>query len=162
MIHYFDDRHHWCILFLDRTAVERIFNFQTRIGQNSGSPKYWFRRQLSQLSDGLINGSKWLVINELRQSETQPVAKTIFLAYHTFLYKTGSWWNFTMTSPETSHTKNVTNGLSFLLVTHTTHFDIRFGRYGILKSCFSSEHVMDRLDSSCSVWFLGRKMGETC
>jgi hypothetical protein len=33
--------------------------------------------------------------------------------------------------------KNVTNKLIFLLVTHTTRFDIRFGRYGILKSCFS-------------------------
>jgi hypothetical protein len=35
--------------------------------------------------------------------------------------------------PETSYTKNVTNELSFLLVTHTTCFNIRFGRYNILK-----------------------------
>jgi hypothetical protein len=67
-----------------------------------------------------------------------------------------------MTSPETSHTKNVANELSFPLVTHMTHFDIWFGRYSILKSCFSSEHVMNRLDCSCSVRFLGHKMGETC
>jgi hypothetical protein len=124
-------------------------NFQTRIGRNSRSPEYHFGRQLSQLSDGPINDAKWIAICELRQPETRSVAKTSF------------WQKFAMTSPETSHTKNVTNELSFLLVTHTTHFDIRFGRYGISKSCFSSEHVMDRLDCSCSVWFLGHKMGET-
>jgi hypothetical protein len=67
-----------------------------------------------------------------------------------------------MTSPETSQMKNVANELSFPLVTHMTHFDIRFGRYGILKTCFSSRHIMDRLDCSCSVRFLGRKVGETC
>jgi hypothetical protein len=67
-----------------------------------------------------------------------------------------------MSSPETSHTKNVANELSFPLVTHTTHFDIRFGRYGILNSCFSSGHVMDILDCSCSVRILGHMMGETC
>jgi hypothetical protein len=39
-----------------------------------------------------------------------------------------------MTSPETSYIKNVTNEFSFLLVTHTTYFDIRFGHYSILKS----------------------------
>jgi hypothetical protein len=54
------------------------------------------------------------------------------------MYKTGFWQNFAMTSPETSYMKNVTNDLSFLLVTHTTHFDIWFGRYGTLNSCFSS------------------------
>jgi hypothetical protein len=67
-----------------------------------------------------------------------------------------------MTSRETSHKKNVANELSFPLVTHMTHFDIRFGRYGILNSCFSSGHVMDRLDCCCSVRFLGHVMGETC
>jgi hypothetical protein len=66
-----------------------------------------------------------------------------------------------MTSPETLHMKNVANELSFPLVTHTTHLDIRFGCYGILKSCFSSGHVMDRLDCSCSVRCLGHKMGDT-
>jgi hypothetical protein len=67
-----------------------------------------------------------------------------------------------MTSPETSHMKNVANELSVPLVTHMTHFDIRFGRYGILNSYFSSGHVMDRLDCSCSVRILGHKTGETC
>jgi hypothetical protein len=149
-------------MFLDRTATEQIFNFHTRIGWNSRSPEYRFGRQLSQISDGLINDSKRLVICELRQSETRSIAKTIFLADHTYLYKTGFWQKISTTSPETSHTKNVTNELSFLVVTHTTHFDIRFDCYGILKSYFSSRHVMDRLDCSCSVRFLGHKMGETC
>jgi hypothetical protein len=124
--------------------------------------EYHFRRQLSQLSDGPLNGSNRLAICELRQSETRPDAEITFLADHTFLYKIGSWWNFAMTSPKTSHMKNVANELSFPLVTHTTHFDIRFSRYSILNSCFSSGHVMDRLYCSCSVRFLGRKMGETC
>jgi hypothetical protein len=77
------------------------------------------------------------------------------------MYKTGFWQNFAMTSPETSYMKNVTNELSFLLVTHTTRFNIRFGRYGVLKSCFSSGQVMDRLDGKCFIRFLGHKMGET-
>jgi hypothetical protein len=110
---------------------KRIFNFQTRIGQNSGSPAYHFGRLLSQLSDGPLNVSNWLVICELRQSETRPDAEITFLADHTFLYKTGSWQNFAMTFPETSHTKNVTNELRFPLVTHMTDFDIRFGHYSI-------------------------------
>jgi hypothetical protein len=38
-----------------------------------------------------------------------------------------------MTYPETSYMKNVANALRFLLVTHMTRFDIRFGRYGALK-----------------------------
>jgi hypothetical protein len=67
-----------------------------------------------------------------------------------------------MTSQETSHMKKVTNELSFPLVTHMTRFGIRFSRYGILKSYSSSEHVLDRLDCSCSVSFLGHKIGETC
>jgi hypothetical protein len=77
------------ILFLDRTTVKRILNFQTRIGRNSGSPEYHFGMQLSQLSDGLINSSKWLVVNELWQSETQLIPKPIFLTDHAYLYKTG-------------------------------------------------------------------------
>jgi hypothetical protein len=67
-----------------------------------------------------------------------------------------------MTSPETLYTKNVTNELSFLLVTHTTHFDIWFGCYGALNFYFSSGQVMDILDSRFLVRFLGHKMGETC
>jgi hypothetical protein len=73
---------------LDRTAVERIFNFPSRISRNSGSPKYHFGQQLSQLSDGLSNGSKQLAICELRQSETRLVAESAFLADHTSLHKT--------------------------------------------------------------------------
>jgi hypothetical protein len=46
-----------------------------------------------------------------------------------------------MTSPETSYTKNVVNELKLLLVTHTICFNIWFGRYGILKSRFSSGHI---------------------
>jgi hypothetical protein len=46
-----------------------------------------------------------------------------------------------MTFPETSHTKNVANEISFPLVAHTTHFNKQFGRYGILKSCFSSGQI---------------------
>jgi hypothetical protein len=108
-----------------------------------------------------MNGSKWLAICELRQLETRPVAKTIFLSDHTYLYKTGFWQNFAMTFLETSHTKNVANELSFPLVTQMTHFDKRLGRYGILNSCFSSGHGLNRLDCSCSVRFLGCKMGNT-
>jgi hypothetical protein len=69
--------------------VEQIFNFQPQIGQNSGSPKYRFGIQLSQLSDGPLNRSNRLAICELRQLETRPVAETAFLADHTFLYKIG-------------------------------------------------------------------------
>jgi hypothetical protein len=67
-----------------------------------------------------------------------------------------------MTSPETSHTTNVANERSFTLVTHMTHFDIRFSCYGILKSCSSSRHIMDIMDCSCLVRFLGCKMSVTC
>jgi hypothetical protein len=66
-----------------------------------------------------------------------------------------------MTSQNLRIQKNVTNELSFLLVTHMTHFGIRFGSYGNLKLCFSSGHMMDRLKCKCSVRFLGRKMGES-
>jgi hypothetical protein len=149
----FDDQRHCWILLMDRSVTKRIFNFRFRIGQNSRSPKYRFRRQVSQLSDGQINGSNWLAICELWQSETQPVAETIFLIDHTYLYKAGFWWNFAMTSPKSSHMKNVTNELSFLLDTHTTHFGIRFGHYGNLKPCCSSGHMMDRLKCRCSVRF---------
>jgi hypothetical protein len=150
----FDDRRRRCwILLLDRSVAKQIFNFRSSIGWNFGSLKYRFGRQLSQLSDVLIKGSQRLAICELRQSETRPIAKTIFLADHTYLYKIGFWQNFAMTFPETSHTKNVANELSFLLVTHMTHFDIRFDCYGILKPCFRSGHVMDRLDCRCSVRF---------
>jgi hypothetical protein len=67
-----------------------------------------------------------------------------------------------MTTPETLHMRNVANELSFPLVTHMTHFGTRFDRYGLLKYCSSSEHIMDRLDCSCAVRFLGNRVGETC
>jgi hypothetical protein len=125
-------------LFLDRTVAERSSIFQSRICQNSGSPEYHFGRQPSQLSDGPLNDSKRLAICELRQSKTRLVAESVFLTDHTFLYMSGFWQNFAMISLETLYTKNFTNELSFLLATHTTRFDIRFGRYSILKFCFSS------------------------
>jgi hypothetical protein len=67
-----------------------------------------------------------------------------------------------MTSPDTLYTKNVDNELSFLLVTHTTCFDIQFGRYG-----FSIQvSVLDRFWTDwvyrCLTRFLGQKMSETC
>jgi hypothetical protein len=50
-----------------------------------------------------------------------------------------------MTSLETLYTKNVDNELRFLLVTHTTCFNIRFDRYEFLKSGFNTDQVLDRL-----------------
>jgi hypothetical protein len=50
-----------------------------------------------------------------------------------------------MTSLETLYMKNVDNEFRFLLVTHTTCFDIRFGCYGILNSGFSAGQILDRL-----------------
>jgi hypothetical protein len=41
--------------------------------------------------------------------------------------------------------KNVVNELRFLMVTHTTYFDIRVVRYGILKSGFNAGQILDRL-----------------
>jgi hypothetical protein len=58
--------------------------------------------------------------------------------------------------------KNVINELIFLLVTGTTHFDIRFGRYGILRSGSNSGQILDRLGHKCLIGFLGHKDGETC
>jgi hypothetical protein len=60
-----------------------------------------------------------------------------------------------MNSPETLYTKNVINELSFLLVTHTTCFDIRFGRYGFLKSGFSAGQILDRM----GIQLLGQVFG---
>jgi hypothetical protein len=45
----------------------------------------------SQISDGPLDGSERLAVCELRQPETRPVGESIFLADHTFLYKTGFW-----------------------------------------------------------------------
>jgi hypothetical protein len=67
-----------------------------------------------------------------------------------------------MISPENWYTKNVANELSFLLVTHTTRFDIQFGRYGILNSGSSSRQNLDRLGIRCLIRFFCHKMSETC
>jgi hypothetical protein len=58
--------------------------------------------------------------------------------------------------------KNVVNELSVLLVTHTTYFDIQFGRYSILKSDFSSGQILDSLGILCLIRFLVCEMSETC
>jgi hypothetical protein len=50
-----------------------------------------------------------------------------------------------MTSPETSYMKDVANELRFLLVTHTTCFNIRFGRYGFSQSDFRAREILDSL-----------------
>jgi hypothetical protein len=52
-------------------------------------------------------------------------------------------------------TKNVVNELRFLLVSHTTYFDTRFGHYGFLKSGFSSDNNLDRL----GIQLLGQAIG---
>jgi hypothetical protein len=50
-----------------------------------------------------------------------------------------------MTSLETLYMKSVIDELIFLLVTHMTCFDTRFGRYGFLNSDFSAGQILDRL-----------------
>jgi hypothetical protein len=127
---------------------------------NSGSPEYHFSGQLSQLSDGPLNGSKRLAICELQQSESWLVAESAFLG-RLFLQKSGFWWNFAMTSPEILYTKNFTNELNFLLVTHMSCFNIWFGRYSISKSGSSSGQILDRMVYRCFIRFLGHKMSET-
>jgi hypothetical protein len=67
-----------------------------------------------------------------------------------------------MASPETSYTKNVVNELSFLLITHMTYFDIRFGPYSIMNSGSISGQILDSLGHKCLIRFLGHKEGETC
>jgi hypothetical protein len=84
-----------------------------------------------------------------------------FWADLTFLCESGLWQNVAMTSPETLYMKNVINELIFLVVTHMTCFDIRFGRYRFLKSEFSVRQILDRLVYRCLVRFLGHKIGET-
>jgi hypothetical protein len=63
----------------------------------------------------------------------------------TFLYESGLWQNFAITTPETLYMKNVVNELIFLPVTHMTCFDIRFNRYEFLKSGFTAGQILDRL-----------------
>jgi hypothetical protein len=57
----------------------------------------------------------------------------------TFRHKSRFWWKFAITSPETLHMKNVIHKHSFPLVTHTSNFDTRFGRYRLLKSGWGDE-----------------------
>jgi hypothetical protein len=59
------------------------------------------------------------------------------------LYESGFWPKFTMTSPETLDMKNVVNKLSFP-DTHTTYFNIWFGRYEFLKSDLTTGWILDR------------------
>jgi hypothetical protein len=66
-----------------------------------------------------------------------------------------------MTSPKTSYMKNIANEHKFLLATHMTRFNIRFGRYSALNFYFSSGQAMDILDCMHLVRFLDHKMGET-
>jgi hypothetical protein len=56
---------------------------------------------------------------------------------------------------ETSYMKDVTNELSFLLVTHMTCFDRLFGRYRFLKSGFSAREILD----SMGIQVLGQVFG---
>jgi hypothetical protein len=51
-----------------------------------------------------------------------------------------------MTSPKTLYTNNAINEFSFPLVTRTTYFDTRFGRYGFFNSGYSAGQIVDRLD----------------
>jgi hypothetical protein len=60
-----------------------------------------------------------------------------------------------MTSPETSYMKDVANELRFFLVNHMTCFNIRFGRYGFLKSGFSARQILDNL----GIQMLGQDFG---
>jgi hypothetical protein len=70
--------------------------------------------------------------------------------------------DFAMTSLETSSMKIVANKLSFLLVTHTTYFDIRFGRYEILKTCSSSSRFWTHWVYRHLIRLLGHNEGENC
>jgi hypothetical protein len=50
-----------------------------------------------------------------------------------------------MTSPENLYKKNAIHKHTFPLVAHTTYFDTRFGHYGLLKSGYGAELILDRL-----------------
>jgi hypothetical protein len=52
-----------------------------------------------------------------------------------------------MTSLETLDTKNTNNEHSFPLVTYMAYFDRQFGRCRILKSGYSAEQILDRLNN---------------
>jgi hypothetical protein len=85
-----------------------------------------------------------------------------FWADWTFLYESGFLVKFCYDLPETLYMKNVINKLSFLPVTHTTCFDIRFDPYEFLKSDFHTDQVPDRLVIHVLDQVFGHKMSETC
>jgi hypothetical protein len=59
------------------------------------------------------------------------------------------------TSLETLYTKNADNKLSFPLVNHIAYFNTRFGRYGLLKSGYGADQVLDRL----GIQVIGQALG---
>jgi hypothetical protein len=67
-----------------------------------------------------------------------------------------------MTSLETLYTKNVFNELSFLLVTHMTCFDIRFGRYVFLNQVSVLDRFWTDWVHKYLIRFLGPKICKTC
>jgi hypothetical protein len=58
--------------------------------------------------------------------------------------------------------KNADNELSFPLVTHTAYFDTWFGRYGLLKSGYGADQVLDRLRIQVIGQVLGHKKCNSC
>jgi hypothetical protein len=64
----------------------------------------------------------------------------------TFWHKLGFWQNFAMTSPETLNKKFASNKLSFPLVTHTAYSDTQFDSFGLLKSGYGVDQILDKLD----------------
>jgi hypothetical protein len=66
-----------------------------------------------------------------------------------------------MTTPETLYTKNAVNELSFLLVTHTDYFDIRFGCYGFLNLGYGAELFWTAWTLEQNPSFKGPKMSES-
>jgi hypothetical protein len=158
----FYNPHRCWILFLDRTAAQRILTFGFRIGWNSRSPEYQNGRQLPQISDGPSNSLKPLGINELRLSETRLVAKSEFLGRLDVPVWIRFWQNFAMTTPEMCIHKMSVHELSFLLVTHSTCFDIRFGCYEFWIQVSTLIRFWTDWWYRCLVRFLGHKMIETC
>jgi hypothetical protein len=63
----------------------------------------------------------------------------------TFPDKSAFWRNFSMTSPETLHTKDVINEVISLLITHIAYFGIRFDCYDFFNSGFTAGQFLDRL-----------------
>jgi hypothetical protein len=63
-----------------------------------------------------------------------------------------------MTSLEILYTKDIAGELSFLLVTHMTRFDIRFGFYGFFNSGYGAELILDRLIRNGILRFRGLRL----